>query len=239
MKPGAATNRKQRQADRQAGHDVARQALLRGQGPDLALDADAFADRVGDRIEDLGEVATDLVLDADGGRHQLEVVRADAADHVLEGLVEGQAEVDLADDPTEFGRDRRAGLAHDELDRLQERRTGAQGVGDEGDRVGQLLVEGAEPATLAARQPEARQQEADQRADQQEERVPQGRQEGRQEEHRDRDADDRRGPDHEELGRLELEVGSRDVTREVRAEVALLDDPVQAVEGLALGDQLG
>jgi hypothetical protein len=76
------------QSDRQAGHDVARQALLRGEGPDLALDPNAFADRVGDRIEDLGEVATDLVLDADGGRHQLEVVRADTADHVLEGLVE-------------------------------------------------------------------------------------------------------------------------------------------------------
>ena len=171
MKPGAAMNRKPARPIGRPADDVARQALLRGQGPDLALDPDALADRVGDRVEDLGEVAADLVLDADGGRHQLEVVRADAADHVLERLVEREAEVDLADDPAELGRDRRARLAHDELDRLEERRAGAQGVGDEGDRVGQLLVERAEPAALAARQPEARQQEADQRADQQEERV--------------------------------------------------------------------
>ena len=52
-----------READRQEAHDVARQALLRGEGPDLALDPDALADREGDRIEDLGEVAADRVLD--------------------------------------------------------------------------------------------------------------------------------------------------------------------------------
>ena len=74
------------QADRQEADDVARQALLGGQGPDLALDADALADREGDRVEDLGEVAADLVLDRDGRGHQLEVVRADAPDHVLERL---------------------------------------------------------------------------------------------------------------------------------------------------------
>ena len=149
--------------DRQEADDVARQALLRGQGPDLALDADPLADGVGDRVEDLGEVAADLVLDGDGRGHQLEVVRPHAADHVLERLLERQAEVDLADDPTELGRDRRPGLAHDELDGLQERRTGAQRVGDQRDRVRQLLVEGAEAAVLATAEPEARQQEADQR----------------------------------------------------------------------------
>ena len=161
MKPGAATNRKAARPIGRPADDVARQALLRGEGPDLALDPDAFADRVGDRVEDLGEVAADLVLDADGGGHQLEVVGPHAADHVLERLVERKAEVDLADDPAELGRDRRTRLANDELDRLQERRAGAQGVGDEGDRVRELLVERAEPAVLAAGQPEARQQEAD------------------------------------------------------------------------------
>src|SRR4051794_13429550 len=77
------------EADRQARDHVTRQSLLRGERPDLALDADPFPDRVRDRVEDLGEVAADLVLDADGGGHELEVVRADAADHVLERLVEG------------------------------------------------------------------------------------------------------------------------------------------------------
>ena len=149
------------QADRQEADDVARQALLRGQGPDLALDPDALADREGDRVEDLGEVAADLVLDGDGRGHQLEVVGADAADHVLERLVERQAEVDLADDPAELGRDRRPRLADDQLDRLEERRAGAQGVGDQGDRVRQLLVERVQPAVLAPAEPEAREEEAD------------------------------------------------------------------------------
>ena len=47
------------------------------------------------------------------------------------------------------------------------------------------------------------------------------------------------GPDEQELGRLELEVGAREVAGQVRAEVALLDDLVEAGERLALGDQLG
>src|SRR3954452_8949694 len=97
--PGCRDEQEGSEADRQAGDDVARQALLRRQRPDLALDPDALADRVRDGVEDLGEVAADLVLDGDRGRHQLEVVGADAADHVLEGLVERQAEVDLPDDP--------------------------------------------------------------------------------------------------------------------------------------------
>ena len=168
--PGRCDEQEAGQGDRQEADDVARQALLRRQGLDLALDADALADGVRDRIEDLGEVATDLVLDGDRGGHQLEVVGPDAPDHVLERLLERQAEVDLADDTGELGRDRRARLAHDELDRLEERRTGAQRVGDERDRVRQLLVEGVEAAALAAVEPEAREQEADERADEQRDR---------------------------------------------------------------------
>ena len=47
------------QPDRQEADDVTRQPLLRGQGLDLALDADALADGERDRVEDLGEVAAD------------------------------------------------------------------------------------------------------------------------------------------------------------------------------------
>ena len=95
--------------------------MLRRQGTDLTLDPDAFADGVGDRIEDLGQVATHLVLDADGGRHQFQVVGPDAADHVLQCLLEREAQVDFADDPSELGRDRRSRLANHQLHRLQER----------------------------------------------------------------------------------------------------------------------
>ena len=147
----------------QAGDDVARQALLRGEHPDLALDADALADRERDRVEDLGEVAADLVLDVDRGRHQLEVLGPDAPHHVVEGLLEGEAEVDLADDALELGRDRRLRLAHDHLDRLEERGAGAEGVRDERDRVGEVIVEGLEAAALATLHPEARQPPAEER----------------------------------------------------------------------------
>ena len=159
------------EADRQEADDVTRQPLLRGEGLDLALDPDPLADRVRDRVEDLGEVATDRVLDRDGRGHQLQVVRADAPDHVLERLLERQAEVDLADDAAELERDRRPRLADDELDGLEERGAGAERVREQGDRVRKLLVEGLQPAALAATQPEPRQEEPDQRADQQEERV--------------------------------------------------------------------
>ena len=91
MKPGRRDEQEASQRDRQEADDVARQPLLRGQGLDLALDADALADREGDGVQDLGEVAADLVLDRDGGGHQLEVIGAHAADHVLERLVERQA----------------------------------------------------------------------------------------------------------------------------------------------------
>src|SRR5467141_1629953 len=52
--------------DREERDEVTRVASLRGQGADLALDADALADRERDRVEDLGEVSTDLLLDTDG-----------------------------------------------------------------------------------------------------------------------------------------------------------------------------
>src|SRR5215218_7517974 len=59
--------------DGQEADNVPREALLRGERLDLALDPDPFPDCVRDRVEDLREVATDRVLDRDGGRHELEV----------------------------------------------------------------------------------------------------------------------------------------------------------------------
>src|SRR6478672_618269 len=198
------------EADGQEPDDVARQALLGRQRPDLALDPDPLANRVRDRVEDLGEVAADGVLDRDRGGHQLEVVRANAADHVLERLLERQAEVDLADDAAELGRDRRPRLAHDELDRLEERGAGTERVREERDRVRQLLVERVQAAGLAAAQPESRQQEADQRADDEEQRIAEGRQAEGEHDHGERDSDDGDRPDREELAGLELEVGAGD-----------------------------
>ena len=109
------------EGDRQKANDVARHALLRRQGPDLTLDPDALANRERDRVEDLREVATDLVLDGDGGDHQLEVLGLNSPDQVGERVIERQAKVDLANDARELGRDGRLCLAHDNLNRLEQR----------------------------------------------------------------------------------------------------------------------
>ena len=72
----------------------------------------------------------------------------------------------------------------------------------------------------------------------QHDRVAQARADDRQRQHHQRDADDRAAPDEEELARLELEVGASDVARQVRAEVALLDDLVEVGQRRALGEQI-
>src|SRR5713101_5974093 len=76
-----------RDHDRQEGDQSSRRARLCGQGCDLALDAHAFADRVGDVIEDLGQVATDGAVDGVGSRDQVEVRAGDALCDVLQRLV--------------------------------------------------------------------------------------------------------------------------------------------------------
>ena len=129
-------------------------------------------------------------------------------------------------------------LAHDELDRLEERGAGAQGVGDEGDRVGQLLVEGREPAVLAPAQPEARQPEAEEHPAQEHDRVAEGREDDREGQHDEGHPHDRGGPDEEVLADLEVQVGPGEVAGEVGPEVALLDGLVEGVERLVARDHL-
>src|SRR5258708_18264565 len=68
--------------ERQRTDDIAGQALLGGQGADLALDPDALADREGDRVQDLGKVAAALVLDRDRRGPELEVLGVHALAHV-------------------------------------------------------------------------------------------------------------------------------------------------------------
>jgi hypothetical protein len=64
------------------------------------------------------EVPADLVLDGDGGGHQLEVVRSNATDHVLQRHVEGEAQVDLSNNPAELGGHRWLRLPDDHLNGL-------------------------------------------------------------------------------------------------------------------------
>ncbi len=170
------------QEDRHPSHYVARHPLLRRKGVDLALDADALANGERDRVENLCQVAADLVLDGDRRGHQLEVVRAYASDHVVQGNVEGEAQVDLADHPAKFHGDGRLGFPDDHLDGLQERRSGPQRVGDQGDGVGELLVECLQAGGATAAQPHPRQVEADGCADQEGDRCLERRQHEAQDE---------------------------------------------------------
>src|SRR6266568_9083712 len=66
------------QHDRQGRDQRSGRARLSGQGGDLALDADSLADRVGDVVQDLGEVSTDRSVDRVGGCNQVEVRAGDA-----------------------------------------------------------------------------------------------------------------------------------------------------------------
>src|SRR4029077_16878542 len=68
--------------DGQKRDEVTGVASLRGQGADLALDADALADGECDRVQDLGKVSTDLLLYADGCHHEVEVVTLDPPNEV-------------------------------------------------------------------------------------------------------------------------------------------------------------
>jgi hypothetical protein len=146
----------------------------------------------------------------------------------------GEAQVDFTNHPAEFHGYRRRRFADDHLDRLEERRTGAQGVGDECDGVGELLVEGVESRCAAAPQPHTWQEEADDRPDYQSDSGTEGRQNQAQEQEQKRDADDRAAPDDHVLTRPKLEIRPGNVSGQVRPEVPLLHDTVQPGECNAL-----
>jgi hypothetical protein len=127
----------------------------------------------------------------------------------------------------------------DELDRLEERRAGAQRIRDQRDGVRQLLVERLETSRLAPAQPQPREEEPEEEAEDQDDRVlERGHHEPDEVEH-DRRADRQAQPDAEVLGRLELEVGGAEIAQQVRAEVPLLDHPVELGEGGGLLDEVG
>src|SRR6184192_1637910 len=202
--------------DRQERDEVTRVAALRGQGADLALDADTLADRERDRVQDLREVSTDLLLDADGGDHEVEVVAFDPADEVRERLLHAQAEVHLADDAPHLRAHRRGRFTRHELDRLEEARARAQGVRGQHDRVGELLVEGVEAASDASADPHPRNEIPEERSDQGRERIARQEQDrGETEREADADVVVLRDP--------QAKVGACEIALHARAEALVLD----------------
>src|SRR5437762_6035563 len=65
---------------RKRADDVAREPRLRRLDANLSLNAEAFADRVTDVLQDLGEVAADFALNEHGGDAELEVENRHALD---------------------------------------------------------------------------------------------------------------------------------------------------------------
>ena len=88
-------------AGRQPEHDGAH-AAFSGERGDVAAEALALHHGVGDRHQQLGQVATDLALDADGHDGPGEVRAVHALGRGVERLLERAAEAGLGDDPTQL-----------------------------------------------------------------------------------------------------------------------------------------
>src|SRR4029077_11961505 len=196
-----------RQKHRQGRDDRARRSRLGGERLDLALDADALADRVGDVVEDLGEVATDRAVDRVGRGHQVEVVARDALGDVAQRLVRRATEVHLADGTAELVTYRRHRVLGHGVDRLGERVTGLQSVGQQRERVTQLAVELLQPLGDAIADVEGRDEVADDRPDREKDDAQASE---RDVEAHDLNEAEKGGDadlDHEELGGAQLQVG--------------------------------
>ena len=126
--------------------DVGRRAAHRRQALDLAGELLPLPDRVGDHVDQPGERAADLALDRDGGDDEVEVLRADARGHLLEGLVHRAAEACLGEHALELLARRLAALVDDALQALLEAVAGLQRGGERDQQVGQLVLEGRDAA---------------------------------------------------------------------------------------------
>src|SRR5438093_3720175 len=134
-----------RQHDGQGGDQRARRSRLSGQRRDLALYPYALADGVRDVVEDLGQVATDRAVDRVGRRHEVEVGADHALGDVHQRLVGRATEVHLAHGSAELVADGRHRVLGHRVDGLRERVAGLDGVGQQGEGVAQLVVEGLQP----------------------------------------------------------------------------------------------
>ena len=167
----------------------------------------------------------------DGGGHQLQVLGADATDHVVERLLEGQAQVDLADDAVELGGDRAA---------ASRARPSRWPAGTRSRRAAQLamsvMVSARSSLNALRRLPLRRLSQkrgSHQPTTARDERTRAGcrARAGRSRPGRTTTAGMptmRRGADGQELAGLECEVGARQLARQVGAPVAPLDDAVEA-----------
>ena len=131
------TNITSAEADGQGDEDVGAHAALGGEGGDVTAEAFALDHGLGHGEQQLGEVAADLTLDADGHDGPGEVRAGHALGDAVEGLLERAAEAGLGDDPAQLQAHRLGDLLGHRLHALHERVAGPQGAGQEREGVGQ------------------------------------------------------------------------------------------------------
>src|ERR671919_114905 len=136
------------QDDRERKHreDPRRQLPLRGQDPDLPTNGLAVPEGLGHRVQDLGEVPSDLPLDVDGHHRPLEVVAGHPIAERAERLIHRAAQADLRDRPAELARGRLGDLLRHHIQGLEEAVPRPEGAGDDHEHVDHLGLESVEPA---------------------------------------------------------------------------------------------
>src|SRR4051812_16669344 len=160
---------RQREVDeedhREAPEDPPREPALGREHLDLAAQPLALAQRVGDGHEELGEVAADVPLDADGHDHPREVLAGQPAPDAFQGVLDRHPEPALDQRPVELHRHRRLALADDGVQRLRQRVPGLQAAREHLEGVGELGEERALAPALPDGEEDPGRDEADDQSD--------------------------------------------------------------------------
>ena len=119
------------QADGQAAQHPGRHAALGGEDLDLPADLLPAPHELGQREEQVGQLAADRLLDADGLDHPGQVLDVEPLRHALQGVDQRVTQGGLGHHPLELLRQRRLALLDHRLHRPQGGVAGLEGGGDE------------------------------------------------------------------------------------------------------------
>ena len=221
--------------DREGDEDVGRQPALRGQRPDVALQALPLAQRPGRRPQRLGEVAADLALDADRHRRPAHVRAVHPVRHPLERVADVGADPRLGQGPRELLRQRLGGVLGDGVERLAERESGRQAAGQQHEDIGQLGLELLGPSAREVPEDDGREHEAENGADEEEDKS-QHEAVAEEDEQRRRTDEDGDQAEHPPLPGTDRQVGALDEPHRLRRRVAPLHETVPDADQ-ALGER--
>ncbi len=140
-------------ARRQCHQHVAGKTAVRGVHAHLPVDLEPLAHDVRQVVENLGQVAAGIALDEDGGHEETHVENRDAHRHFIQRVTKRQAVVLLVERLLELRTDRFRQFVGDHAERRLKRLSGADGAGQQVERLGKLLFEAFQPAGPAIHQP--------------------------------------------------------------------------------------